>query len=287
MPVLSAPSIDAVPLGHHKRGEYVRGLELRDDGRWLRLDAASARSPHSHSRASLVSREQWVELVAGAFDRIVRSNVRSNVRGNVRSKVRCNVRSKVRSKVLHTHTYTFQLLAGAETRAPLVRVDVADVRSTAVEGELREEAEAEAAEPLARRSRGGLAGELLDRPFVPRLDGATELAAGPATGDDDDGAVFYDALHEPEVEGRDEDDCGPGEAAAIAAAAAASARAGGAFPIGACVVVSGMAWDGEELQSYDGAVGVVASALSDAGGRQDVRLGRPHEGKVLTLVMAY
>ena len=37
VPVLSGPSVDATPVGRRAQGDYVRGLELRHGGTWLKV----------------------------------------------------------------------------------------------------------------------------------------------------------------------------------------------------------------------------------------------------------
>ena len=185
--VYGGASRTAEVLGRHAAGDYVRGTALSRDGKWLQLEAAARRARYS----AHYHREEWVELLPTPED-------------------------------------------GGAAVAALVRVSDADVTASRLEGEEREEAEAEAAQAPAKpsaasgsSSRPSLAGEALDKPFVPRLDDrpppvltpmpppppadapaaaaakpeaekffdAPESPAGAAV-DPEDGSVFYDAQEE-------------------------------------------------------------------------------------------
>lgn len=41
VPLLAAPSIEATPCGRRKKGDYLRGDELRCGGNWLKLDGTA------------------------------------------------------------------------------------------------------------------------------------------------------------------------------------------------------------------------------------------------------
>ena len=57
--VFDGPSRSRSACGHHAEGDYVRGTELRDNGRWLKLDPAARRARYS----SQYRTEEWVELL--------------------------------------------------------------------------------------------------------------------------------------------------------------------------------------------------------------------------------
>ena len=103
-----------------------------------------------------------------------------------------------------------------------------------------------------------LAGEFLDQPFVPRLDGGDPAAAAAPDGD-------------AEEAGDEKAD----EPAAIAAFASAAATAASELPVGSAVVVHGL--QGLESSAYNGVHAVVVSALLE-GGRQSLRLQHPFSG---------
>ena len=121
-----------MPCGKRAEGEYVVGLETKGDGAWLRIEPGR-RAYSDRYGAS----QNWVALRAGD---------------------------------------------GSDGAAPLTRVAAADgarVEVRALEGEAPpadDEAmiggagAAEEAAPPTRRA--SIAAEFLDRPFVPRLDGA-------------------------------------------------------------------------------------------------------------------
>ena len=199
-------------------------------------------------------------------------------------------------------------LAGAPGEpAALVRVSEADTVGSTLEGERREEAEGEASEAPSRAVgssgadaggsiRHSLAAEVLDQPFVPRLDGGgnepTSPSAPPAAPPavDSDGEAFYDAQEDPDIaKAADEaqrsakatdEDCGEKEAALIAEAVSVATDAAGAIPVGVAVHVRGLS--GADSLRYNGSSGVVISPPAESG-RQGVRLDAPFANKKLQL----
>ena len=275
--LFEGPSRSHASCGHHAEGHYVRGLELRENGKWLKLDPAARRARYS----SQYRREEWIEVT------------------------------------------------GEDGEPNVARVPLADPKSKTLEGETLEDNAGEAAEsPLkAKAGRKSLAAEVLDRPFVPRLDdgggsgggggggggdgagasaasgGSEDAAGGGAGGDaessaggegaavDDEGDVFHDAEEDVAIakaKARAEAvnkalaaaDQGEGEAGTIQEAAASAQLCAGALPVGTAVVVDGLA--GADSSKYNGHVGVVISGVD--GGRQGVRLeGAPFANKKLHL----
>ncbi|KAL1504471.1 hypothetical protein AB1Y20_010876 [Prymnesium parvum] len=64
VPLYSSPSLDAMPSGRRAQGDYVRGLELRHDGSWLKIDQPKQRA-YSQPRGEL-----WVPLTKGTLVRL-------------------------------------------------------------------------------------------------------------------------------------------------------------------------------------------------------------------------
>ena len=56
--IFEGPSRSHASCGHHAEGHYVRGLELRENGKWLKLDPAARRARYS----SQYRREEWIEV---------------------------------------------------------------------------------------------------------------------------------------------------------------------------------------------------------------------------------
>ena len=268
VPLFDQPSRSSAPVGHYQEGEYVRALELREGGgsSWLRLDTNARRARYS----SHYRREEWVELMRN----------------------------------------------GSEEAAALVKVSEADTQNSTLEGEVREEVEGEAAEAPSKANgaataeangsgnkiKNTLAGELLDQPFVPRLDdggggGAAESSVGakPAEEEaaaakpvvDEDGEAFYDAQEEvapaasapTQAEEEVDEDKGEEEASVIAEAVTLAEGVGAAFPVGMAVTISGLT--GADSKKYNGCNGVVIAPLDK--GRQGVRLDEPYASKRLNL----
>ena len=159
--------------------------------------------------------------------------------------------------------------------APVSRVLVVDPNSHTLEGEQQEDTDAEAAEPSITR-RSGLAGELLDLPFVPCLeadDASTCLTPAATVGpvgtvDVEDGVIFYDAPSEVEAEDRGDD-----EARFLSEAASAALMAGTAIPVGTSVCLHRLQ---DTLAIYNGLRGVVVTARTTD--HVGVLLGTPFAG---------
>ena len=138
VPVLETPLDDGRPCGRHGCGEYVRGVELRHDGRWLKLESAAPRSFYSQARVL----EQWVPLYGAASDG---------------------------GEVLLERVEVADLSS--------VAVEGEEAEETVAEASASAEAAAAATARKARAKRS-LAAEFLDQPFVPQLEGDEAAEGG-------------------------------------------------------------------------------------------------------------
>ena len=299
--VREAPAETARTVGTRVRGEYVRGLEVRQTasgGQWLRLeDPASpvaldelgeggassydhgddARDDDDDEEEEGEEEEEEEENddsylgVLGLTRQFLGRRARKPERGHYNSQLRWRKRE-----------WWLKLADGADR--PVRKVEAADcahMSGERIEGEealaLRiaqddeKATEPREADPPKGRLDSSLAGEFLDAPFVPQLEAAADVLA-------DVSASSGEAAAEAGASGaavqRDEATAlgGAEEAAIIAATALQSC----AFPIGAAVVIVELSARGSA--QFNGTEGTVLTPAS-ADGRQGVRLGPPFSGK--------
>lgn len=296
--VHESPSPAAAVVGRRARGDFVRGIELRDtahSGPWLRLDgegsveAAAAAGGRRGGGGYGDDDEDYDDDEEDEEDDGYGGG--GGAYGGAAPWRFYN--AELRRKPGAPHLWV-RLQGTAEDDGPLVvRVDASDAphvhEASVVEGEVRDDAgsgaaaaaAAGAAAPPPQRRLDSLAAEFLDAPFVPQVlpgEGAVVGCRLPPTptpfcctlrlqlGSGDAAASTALALP-PGV------DLGAGEASLLAEALASSGGAGGgsggsaaALPLGAAVVVQGLA--GAASAAFNGVSGIVISPLS--GGRQGV-----------------
>jgi tetratricopeptide (TPR) repeat protein len=255
--VLAAPTLSAAIVGTRNRGDFLRGLELKETpqgGAWLRIASLAG------AEEGDVEEEEGADGEEDEEEDVYQSTMR-HLWGS--SYFNRDHRRKP------TQLWVRLQQQDGDT---LVRVEATDCPhisdATLVEGEARDDAADTAAAvgstptPAVRRL-DSLAAEFLDAPFIPQLGSGAAPAPGSAVADPAAAA-----------------DSGAAEAALLAAALAASGgvATGGALPLGAAVVMTQLT--GAESAKFNGVSGVVIS-LPGEGGRQGVRLNAPYSGKRL------
>lgn len=212
----ASPDDTGIEVGSRRLGEYVRGVELAIGGDWLRLDATEDTRPLSRQ------------------DRYYNTE---------------HSRRPVWVRVCADG-------ADALSESSLVYLEEISVDNTAVLNLklLSDVNDVTSLHPDTEPCGGvGMTGDLFDRPFVPRMEGADNVGSAEAD---------MTLLREGE------------DPALLAVKASLSSNQWAGVPVGSLVEVAGLR--SRSSMCYNGVTGVVVSPLDVATGRQGIRLDAPY-----------
>ena len=269
--VYSKPEDGARSRGKRRQGEYVRGVELHDGGRWLllaeseekRMKKAAAKKRRRYedyddedSDEDMRDEDDFDEYDDCYDDEEAFRQFFGGAAGGGGAYFNADHAFGRRQKQLWMRVYSGEEerdASGSGSGSKTVHLEMVDAEDMAFMGDVVE----------AEQEDGGMKGELFDKPFVPRLGESAAAASngeGPAAKkaktshdiddiDDIDDDIDIDEDEEVGGDGGagggDAKGKGSGEDSAVAiAAAAASARAASALaaslPVGAVVEVRGL-----------------------------------------------
>jgi hypothetical protein len=253
---------DSEELGRRSVGEYVRGVELSVGGEWLRLDSAEDNAPRRggssrYYNAEFARKQVWVRVQEG-------SGEASPVPGN-------SSKGSGRSGSM-PRQYLEEV--PAEETAVLELKGVGDLYDDEQEAAGGAAAPAAAGGDTAVAARAkeaaggdGLTGDLFDKPFVPRMEDASEACAQTAA----EAAALLSSIKSGEQDPSMQ---------AIQAAATAATQAVVPVPVGAAVQITGLR--SRSGAQYNGVTGVVMGPIDGETGRQGVRLDAPFRYSYVT-----